>query len=119
MKNTMGIKYINGLNNDRVEVSIFDNNKKTVFFESYAFGYNASYNRNFAKIAEADHFNSIKYGWSHSYPLKPFIGDILNNLCKKYDINKEEIDYSGIYVFMDRGYTEEEAKELMKLFEDK
>lgn len=119
MRNKMSIRYINGLNADRVEVSIFDENKKVIFSEEYAFGYNASYNRVWAAMAEADYINSIKYNWGRVCSLKPFIGDILNELCQKYDIEKDKIVYSGKYIFTGNEYTEEEAQDLVRLFEDK
>lgn len=117
MKNLMSIHYVNGLNSDNVNV-VISNGERVIFSENYAFGYNSSYNRKFARMAEIDHLNAIKYGWHYSYPLKPFIGDILNDLCKKYEIDKSEIHYSGRYIFCEKDYTEEEAQDLVKLFDD-
>lgn len=115
----MNVRYVSGTRADRVEVSIFGSDNKEVFKETYTYGYNASYNKQFAAMAKTDYENSIKYKWRGIYTLKPFIGDILTDLCNKYEINKDEINYSGYLVYSDKEYTEEEAKKLVKeLFAD-
>lgn len=107
---TMKVHFIVGMSGDRVKINISD-----IFQEEYAYGYNASYNRLNARMAEIDHENAIKYGWKSSYPLKPFIGDILKELQETY--NPEEIEYTGFYVFANREMTEDEVQSVLKRIE--
>lgn len=104
------VKYIVGINGDRVEVEIFEN-EKIIEKETYSFGYNASYNRKFAKFAEQDYNNSIKYNWKSHYCLKPYIGDILVELFNKYNLTKEDVEYSAYYVMSNKYDTTKEQSE--------
>ena len=105
----MTIKFIAGLEGDRVEVKILEDNQIT-FQQEYIYGCNASYNRMFAKFAEEDHHNAIKYKWTGSYPLKPFIGDIFETLINIHHIEHQNIECSGYYVFAGRAATKEELE---------
>lgn len=63
-----------------------------VFFQSglikeYKYGINASWNKRDADASIKDHINSIKYGWDSKYSIKPYVGDILDGLSLKYDLN--------------------------------
>ena len=108
----MSLYYIAGINGDRIKVKIL-NNEENIFTNEYSFGYDASYNRRYAKYAEEDHEKAIKYNWSRNYPLKPYIGDIINDLAKEYNIDKNNIEYSGgIYIFSQRNMTEEETQKV-------
>lgn len=70
-----------------------DESNTSVHHKQYHYGYNASYSRKLAKMAENAQRDARKYKW-HSIPsLKPFTGDIINKLCTKYGINKADIEY--------------------------
>lgn len=110
----VNIRFIAGINGDRVDVKITDN-EETVFSETYAYGYTASYNKENARYAEKDYENSIKYGWiSIGHCPKPYIGDILTELLAKYNMTKDDAKYSGYYVFPDREATKEEVKKIIE-----
>ena len=98
MANLMRIHYIAGINSDSVQVSI-ENQKEKLFSEDYAFGYNASSSRKNAEYSRQDHEDAIKYGWKPARPFKPFIGDILNELKEKFQINEQDIVFTGHNVF--------------------
>lgn len=108
----MMIKFVVGINGDRVEVQILNDND-IVFQHTYAYGYNASYNRDFANIAAKDYEDAIKYKWTGSYPLKPFIGDIFATLIDAYKIEYQNIECSGYYVFAGRAATKEEITHMI------
>lgn len=91
------IHYISGISGDRIEVSILNDNGKQINKESYAFGYNASYNRENA-----------------SYSLKPYIGDILISILNKYHMTIDDAEYSGYYVFIGREATPTEIIRIKK-----
>lgn len=108
----MLINFINGINADRVEVKILDNTAP-IFAETYQYGANASYCRRHAAYAQKDYEDSIKYHWSSCYYCpKPYIGDILTEICGKYSINRSDIIYSGKHIFSGKTYTSDELKEL-------
>ncbi len=106
----MNVHFIVGINGDRVKVSVDD-----VFSQEYAYGYNVSHNRMFARIAEKDVEDAKKYGWKSSYCLKPFIGDVLDEIKEKY--KPEKIEYSGYYVFAGRAMTDDEARKSVERIE--
>lgn len=97
MAKRMYVHFVAGLNGDRVEVTIKEDAVE-VFKHSYAYGYNASRNRQFARLAEAEYEDAIKYKWKGPHILKPFIGDILKDLIETYYIGNDDIEYSGYYV---------------------
>jgi len=111
---TAEIKYICGMNGDRVAIIISDKNGIPIAQEEYSYGYNASYSRQNAEYAKQDYENSIKYNWKSPYCLKPYIGDLLVDFLDKYGLKKEEAKYSAYYVFS-RKYADE--KELAKIVE--
>lgn len=98
------IHFISGICDDRVKITIND-----LLVLEYAYGYNASYNREFAKYAEQDIESAKKYDWKGTYTSKPFIGDILDELMEKYQ--PDEIVYSGHCVFPQRKMTGKEIQE--------
>ena len=106
----MNIRYIMGLNSDRVEVKIYDN-ENSIFEHTYYLGYDSSSCREYVEYAKQDYENSKKYGWKTIYCLKPYIGDILKDLVETNYINNGDIIYSGYNVFA--------RKELKKLEVDK
>ena len=107
---TMKVHFIVGMSGDRVKIDI-----PNIFQEEFAYGYNASYNRLNARMAEIDHENAIKYGWKNPYPLKPFIGDILKELQETYKVDK--VEYDGFCVFANEQLTEEEVQSIIKRIE--
>lgn len=94
----MRIHYIAGINSDRVQVTI-ENQEEKVFSQEWAFGYNASSSRENAEYSRKDHENAIKYGWKTAHPFKPFIGDILNELKESFQIDEQSIVFTGHNVF--------------------
>ena len=117
MAKRMYVHFVIGLNGDRVEVRIQEDAVE-VFKQSYAYGYNASYNRKFARLAELEREDAIKYNWKGVYILKPFIGDILNDLIETYYIGNDDIEYSGYYVFAGRAATPVEVQKLVDAIAD-
>ena len=112
------VKYIVGINGSRVEVKIYDD-EEVIEKKEYMYGYNASYCRRHAKYAEEDYEKAKKYNWGPRYCLKPYIGDLLVELFAKYDLTKEEVEYSGYYVFPKREATDEEVEKIKKeLYEE-
>ena len=113
------VRYISGINGSRVEVKVFDDEDKMIEKKEYMYGANASYCRRHAKYAEEDHEKAIKYNWGHGFPLKPYIGDLLVEFFAKYGLTKEEVEYSGFYVFPNREATKEEVEKIKKeLYEE-
>ena len=98
MANLMRIHYIAGINSDRVQVSI-ENQEEKVFTQEYAFGYNASSSKKNAEYSRQDHEDAIKYGWKTAHPFQPFIGDILNELKENFQISEQSIIFTGHNVF--------------------
>lgn len=107
---TMKVHFIVGMSGDRVKVTVDD-----IFSHEYAYGYDVSHNRIFARIAAKDVEDAKKYGWKSSYCLKPFIGDVLDEIKEKY--KPEKIEYSGYYVFASRAMTEDEVQKSVERIE--
>ena len=102
MKST--IKYIQGLNGSRFEINGV----------TYAYGYTCSRTREFARMAEKDHEDAIKYGWKNPYPLKPFIGDILKEVCPDWRTAR----WTGVNIFAGRPLRPEEIRKIKKDIEE-
>lgn len=109
----MNIKYIMGLNSDRVEVKIYDN-ENSIFEQTYYLGYDSSSCRRYAEYAKQDYENAKKYGWKTTYCLKPYIGDIIMDLVETHYINNEDIDYSGYNVFAQKEFEKSAVDETFK-----
>jgi hypothetical protein len=86
---TMIITIFSEISADGCDIEIV-NGDKVLFKDSYRYGYNASYNRKYAKYAHQDAINAQKYGRT-GYAEQPYIGDIITELCKKYNIDKHDI----------------------------
>ena len=110
----MNIRYIIGLNSNRVEVKIYDN-EKSVFERIYYLGYDSSSCREYAEYARQDYENAKKYGWKTTYCLKSYIGDTLKDLVETNYINNKDIIYSGYNVFTRK---ELEKLEVNKIFKN-
>jgi len=75
-KNFLDIYLNSSINADGFIVEIRDTENKVIYKEKYSYGYNASYDKDFANNE------------------KPFVTDIIKNICKQYDIPKENIAVS-------------------------
>lgn len=90
--NVMYITVDSGINADGFTVDVVDPaTDERLFFESYHYGYNASYNRDHADHAHKDVEDAKKYGWATKYTEKPFVTDIISELCTEYNIPNENI----------------------------
>lgn len=99
--NKMVINIGSSVNTDGCTITVTNEADEVLYRERYAYGYNASYNRKHAKYAQDDYDNAIKYDWQNKPSLKPFIGDIVHDLCAQYDINEDDIIYEkGKHLFM-------------------
>lgn len=80
--NNMTIVVKSGINADGFKVLITDDDDQLVYEQEYSFGYNVSYDRRWADES------------------KPYVNDIINDLCIEYNIDKQNIQYQkGINVF--------------------
>ena len=91
--NKMTIMPLAGLNSDGFTVVINNAAGEELFKKEYRYGANASYDRKFAQWAEQDYNDSIKYGWKTPRALKPYVADIIDELCSKYGIDKNSIEF--------------------------
>ena len=89
--NHMIITVNSGISGDGFSITVEDEQGDVVFNEVYRFGVNTSYDKKYAKIAEEDYHNAKKYGWSRIPELKPYVGDIIDNICDEYNIQKKDI----------------------------
>ena len=89
--NHMIITVNSGISGDGFSITVEDEQGDVVFNEVYRFGVNTSYDKKYAKIAEEDYHNAKKYGWSRIPELKPYVGDIIDNICNEYNIQKKDI----------------------------
>ena len=76
-KNFLDIYLNSSINANGFMVEIRDTENKVIYKEKYSYGYNASYDKDFANNE------------------KPFVTDIIKNICKQYDIPKENIAVSA------------------------
>ena len=111
MENSMHMHYIAGINSDRVQVTIGNQ-----FSQEYAFGYNASNSRENAEYSRKDHEDAIKYGWKTTHPFKPFIGDILNELKEKFEVDEQSITCTGYNVFTGKDFNSEDIEQFFNHF---
>lgn len=91
--NQMTIEVISGVNSDGFTITITDPSGNVLFDKDYRYGWDASYSKEQADAAHAEVEKGIKYGWSPSAHRteKPYVTDIINDLCEKYDISDAEI----------------------------
>lgn len=80
-----------GINADGFDISIVNDAGDQLFKSTYSYGYNASYDRKFADWAQKDYDNSVKYGWANKPTLKPYVSDIIDGLCEKYNVTDIEV----------------------------
>ena len=101
--NKMTITIGSGVNADGCKIVITDEAGGILFKEDYHYGYNASYNRKFASF----------------YPDQPFIGDIVNELCTKFNINKDDITYEkGTNLFRGTKTSDEQVARFIALMNE-
>lgn len=107
----MDVRFISGINSDRVEAKIFTEDG-TIDKKEFIYGLNASYNRKNAEYAQHDYENALKYGWDIGlwHMPKPFVGDLLHDLIETYYVGNEDITYSGYMVYPQRDMTPEEVQ---------
>ena len=89
--NHMIITVNSGISGDGFSITVEDEQGDVVFNEEYRFGVNTSYDRKYAEMAEEDYQNAKKYGWSRIPELKPYVGDIIDDICNEYNIQKKDI----------------------------
>lgn len=89
--NHMIITVNSGISGDGFSITVEDEQGDVVFNEVYRFGVNTSYDRKYAERAEEDYQNAKKYGWSRIPELKPYVGDIIDDICNEYNIQKKDI----------------------------
>lgn len=75
--NQMNIQVRSGISSDGFKITIIDSQGNILFKNSYNYGYDASYSRDFASDRA------------------PYVTDIINKLCDKYNISDNEIHVSA------------------------
>lgn len=116
--NKMTIRIGSGLNADGCIIKVTDEAGNILHQEEYSYGYNASYNRKHADWAEKDYQNAINNDWK-GYSRKPFIGDIIDELCAQYDIDKDSIEYvKGKNVFKDTDVSDDQVSNFISLLNE-
>lgn len=95
-ENTMTIRVASGLNADGCDIVVTAADGSVLHKEEYRYGYNASHNRK----------------WAEWYPEKPYMKDIIDGLCAKYDIAKSDIIFKcGANVFTGNDVTDASVRE--------
>lgn len=99
MSKKMQITLISGANSDGCVVRIIENDT-IIDEEEFRYGWNASYSRSWAWIAQRDHEVAIKNGSPYVRPLQPYIGDILKNKMQEFEVSSDNIELvAGLNVF--------------------
>ena len=98
MENKLLVRFICGINGDRVEATVINPKDEVLLKKELIYGVNVSNSR---KNAE----DAIKYNWSTP---KPFIGEVLMDIVETHFIN--DITYSGYYVFSGKEMTEDDIE---------
>lgn len=113
--NKMVINVHAGINSDGFIITILDPDGKKIYDQRYDYGYNASYSREIADYSRKDHEDAIKYKWSspnyyHAY--KPYVTDIINDLCSQYNVDKSNIEVTnGQNVFAGKPVDDEKVND--------
>lgn len=113
MENKMYIRFICGINGDRVEVKVTNLEGEVILNKELVYGANVSSSRKNARYSLEDYENSIKYNWTYPYVYKPFIGDVLFDIVETYFINRENIEYSGYFVLLGEEMRKEEVEQIV------
>lgn len=86
MENKLLVRFICGINGDRVEATVINPKNEVLLKKELIYGVNVSNSRK----------NAV---------YKPFIGEVLMDIVETYFIN--DITYSGYYVFSDKEMTKD------------
>lgn len=114
---TMEIIIESGLNGDGFTVRVTEQGKDVVFQNSYRYGYNVSYSKEIADIARKDYENAKKYHWSRVSSLKPYVRDVIDQLCAEYGIRKDQIQCrQGKTVFKGGNVAEKEVNDFISKY---
>lgn len=98
MENKMLVRFICGINGDRVEVKVVNPENMALLDKELIYGVNVSNSRK----------NAVKYNWPAP---KPFIGDVLMDIVETYFIN--DIIYSGYFAFCNEEMTKDEVEQIV------
>ena len=108
MENKLLVKFICGINGDRVEATVISPKDEVLLKRELIYGVNVSNSRKNAEYSLQECQDAIKYNWSTPRVYKPFIGEVLMDIVETYFVNN--ITYSGYYVFSDKEMTEDGIK---------
>ena len=90
MENKLLVRFICGINGDRVEATVINPKDEVLLKKELIYGVNVSNSR-----------KNAAYN-------KPFIGEVLMDIVEAYFIN--DITYSGYYIFSDKEMTEDDIE---------
>lgn len=111
MENKMLVRFICGINGDRVEVKVVNSENIVLLDKELIYGVNVSNSRKDAIYSLQECQDAIKYNWSTPRVYRPFIGEVLMDIVETYFINN--IIYSGYYVFSNREMTKDEVEQIV------
>ena len=92
MENKLLVRFICGINDDRVEATIINPKDEVLLKKELIYGVNVSSSRKNAAY-------------------KPFIGEVLMDIIETYFIN--DIIYSGYFAFCNEEMTKDEIKQIV------
>lgn len=108
MENKLLVRFICGINGDRVEATVVSPENEILLNKELIYGVNVSSSRKNAIYTLQECQDAIKYGWTTPRTYKPFIGEVLMDIVETYFIN--DIYYTGYYVFSEKEMTKEEVE---------
>ena len=111
MENKILVRFICGINGDRVEVKVVNSENIVLLDKELIYGVNVSNSRKDAIYSLQECQDAIKYNWSTPRVYKPFIGEVLMDIVETYFINN--IIYSGYFVFSNREMTKDEVEQIV------
>ena len=111
MENKLLVRFICGINGDRVEVTVINPKDEVLLKKELIYGVNVSSSRKNAEYSLQECQDAIKYNWSTPIAHKPFIGDVLMDIVETYFIN--DIIYSGYFVFCNEEMTKDEVEQIV------
>ena len=108
MENKLLIRFICGINSNRVEATVINPKDEVLLKKELIYGVNVSSSRKNAEYSLQECQDAIKYNWSTPRAYKPFIGEVLMDIVETHFIN--DITYSGYYVFSNKEMTEDDIE---------
>ena len=87
MENKMLVRFICGINGDRVEVKVVNSENIVLLDKELIYGVNVSNSRKDATYSLQECQDAIKYNWSTPRVYRPFIGEVLMDIIETYFIN--------------------------------